>query len=291
MKGIIRGKVRAQEPLNKRTTFRIGGAAEVFIEPKDTADLKLLLKSARKNKKKVLIIGAGSNILAPDKGVNAIVVKLSSPAFTRISCRGIFVEAGTAVSLNNLVRFTAGLGLKGAEFLAGIPGTLGGALVMNAGAWGGTIGALVAEATVLDYNGITKILKRKGLIFQYRKSNLEKFVILSARLKLEKADKTEIIKQSKKYLAQRKITQDNSFCNAGCIFKNPKGKSAGALIDSCGLKGMRVGDAWVSSRHANFILNKGKASAQDVLDLMDIIKKRVKAKLNINLQPEIKIWQ
>ncbi len=287
----LKGKIRLKEPLNRHTTFKIGGPAGFFIEPIDAADLKLLLASAKKYKIPILVIGAGSNILISDKGIRGIVLRLNAALFRRIFIKRNCLEAGSGTTLRQLIKLTQEHGLSGVEFLAGIPGTLGGALAMNAGAWGKNIGDLLQKATVMDYNGNIKIVSKKDMRFGYRKSSLAKYIILSASIKLIKENKKEIKDNIKKYLECRRNRQDASLPNAGCIFKNPHRISAGRLIDLCGLKGKRVGGAVVSLRHANFILNYKRAHARDVIKLMALIKKRVKHKFNINLEPEIKIWQ
>jgi UDP-N-acetylmuramate dehydrogenase len=287
----LKGKITLGEPLKKHTTFKIGGPARFFIEPYDVADLKLLLASARKYKIPVLIIGQGSNILASDKGVRAIVLKFGSAFFRRISIRDNCLEAGCGITLSQLIKSAQQHDLSGVEFLAGIPGTLGGALAMNAGAWGRNIGDLMQKATVMDYRGNIRTITKREIRFGYRKSGLSKYIILSATMKLIRKNKKEIRGNINKYLERRQNTQDASLPNAGCIFKNPQRISAGRLIDLCGLKGKRVGGAVVSLRHANFILNYKQAYARDVIKLMALIKKRVKQKFNISLEPEIKIWK
>ena len=179
-------------------------------------------------------------------------------------------------------------GLGGLEFLAGIPAAVGGALVMNAG--GKTsIGDFVEEVTVLDKDGQIRRLGKKEIIFRYRGSNIEKYIVLGAKLKLEKCDKKEISQKIKKILAEKRQRQELDKPSAGCVFKNPPDDSAGKLIDFSGLKGKKVGDAAVSVKHANFIINAGRATCDDVLKLMDMIKDKVKKDHNIELEPEIKI--
>jgi UDP-N-acetylmuramate dehydrogenase len=287
----LKTEAKFNQPLKNYTAFKIGGSAEVFIRPHDAEDLKLIVDYAKSYKITLFILGAGSNILASDKGLGGIVVKLDCGSFKNISFGKSYIQAGCGLMLSKIISMAKNRGLSGAEFLAGIPASLGGALIMNAGAWGENIGDLVENVTVMDYNGSIKTLDRTKIKFAYRKSSLAKFIILGARLRLARADKNEIGKKIKEYLARRRITHDASFPNAGCIFKNPAGVSAGRLIDECGLKGKRIGGAVVSLRHANFILNSGKASAADVLKLMNIIKRRVKHKFNADLQPEIKIWK
>ena len=303
--------------MQDHTTFKIGGPAKYFVEPKDIQELKLLLKSAKRYNIPILVIGAGSNILINDNGVRAIVLRLNSPIFKKIFFHNNRLNVASGVVLSQILKLTQKQGLSGLEFLAGIPGTVGGALAMNAGiskkiknqsfdkledyvlkrsrmgqkSKTKNIGSLVESVKVMDYNGKIKILNKKDIKFGYRKSNLSKYIILSALLKLRKRDKREIENEIKRYFNYRKETQDLSRASAGCIFKNPKGNQAGRLIDLSGLKGKRIGDASISRMHANFILNLSNATAKDVLKLMDLVRKEVKNKFNVTLEPEIKIWQ
>ncbi|MFH1198634.1 MAG: UDP-N-acetylmuramate dehydrogenase [Candidatus Omnitrophota bacterium] len=285
----LRGRAWLDEPLKNRTTFKIGGRARFFVEPKDSEDLKLLL-SAVKGAMPVLVLGAGSNILIHDKGVDAVVVRLSSDFFKSVAIKGDLVSARAGASLGSLIQATALEGLSGFEFLAGIPGTLGGALVMNAGAWGRCIYEIVEKATVMDYDGKVKVLEKNKINFSYRHSDLEKYIILDVDLRLVRKEKNEIVRKVNEYLLTRKKTQDASYPNAGCVFKNPDQGSAGKLIDLCGLKGAKFGGALISRKHANFILNKKNAKCDDVLKLMDLVKREVKNRFRVNLEPEIKIW-
>ena len=286
-----KGKVKLGEPLSRHTTFKIGGPAEFFINPQDVDDLKLLIAGAKKENVPVLLLGAGSNILASDNGVKAAVLQLNSPCFKRITINGDCLEAGCGLGLWQLVEAARMHSLSGVEFMVGIPGTVGGALVMNAGAWGKNIAGVIEKVRVMDYQGKVKILNKSQIEFGYRTSDLGKYIILSAYLKLNKMDKKEISDNIKKYLRHRFDAQDNSLPNAGCIFKNPPGESAGRLIDMCGLKGKKIGGAVISRRHANFILNQGRATSRDVLGLADLIVERVSEKFKLALEPEIKIWE
>ena len=322
----LSGKIKFGEPLKPRSTFKIGGRARIWFEPHSVNDLCSAVKGARQEKIPVLVIGAGSNILPVKKRINAMVINLNSREFKRIEFAKSRVDCGAGVKLSFLINKAALLGLGGLEFLSGIPATVGGALCMNAGMNAGItyqasgirqeirgkngrkakgeklkpntmqritrgIGDLVKSVTVMDYRGDVKILKREDLNFGYRRSNLSKYIVLSARFKLIKKSKKQIKEGVRGYLAYRRRTQDLRFASLGCIFKNPKSNiSAGRLIDLCGLKGRAAGGACISAKHANFILNKGNAEARDVLRLISLIKKRVKDKFNIVLTPEIKIW-
>jgi len=289
----LKGKVRLREPLKNHTTFKIGGPAKFFVEPKDPDDLKSLLILAKKYKFPLFVMGGGSNLLINDAGINGVVIKLNAPYFNKISYKGNYLSAGAGVWLNKVVSSAGKRGLSGAEFLAGIPGTIGGALAMNAGIAKDncSIQKLVEKVTVMDYNGNIKVLNKKDLKFGYRESGLSKYIILSALLRLNRKSKKQIGDAIKAYLEYRRLTQDLSKPSAGCVFRNPQGNSAGRLIDLCGLKGKKIGGAGVSRKHANFIVNLGNGSASDVLKLAVFIRKKVKNKFNINLTPEIKIWQ
>jgi len=284
-------RIKARYPLKNKTTFRIGGAAQYFSEPDNIAQLKLLISKATEKKLPIFILGAGSNLLVSDQGVKGLVLKLSAPYFKRISLKNNFIKAGSGVMLGSLVNFAKENSLQGLEFLAGIPGTLGGALAMNAGCWGFNIADLVKEVEIMDYSGNIKTLKRDEIRFAYRESGLKDCVILGAVLKLKPKDKKAIQNALNLYLKRRRSSQDSSYPNAGCIFRNPEDNSAGRLIDLCGLKGREKGCAIISTLHGNFILNKGRASAGDVLALMDIIQKQVKKKFGVKLNPEIRIWK
>lgn len=287
----LKGRVRPAQLLKARTTFKVGGPADFFIEPRDPADLKVLLGLRAKYKIPLSIIGSGSNILALDKGVKGAVVRLSSSYFRKVSFKGNCLEAGSGVLLNKVILSGKQKGLSGMEYLAGIPGTVGGALAMNAGIPKRCIADLVRDVRVMDRSGKIKTLPKRKIKFSYRSSGLDRYIILSARFNLKKAAQTEIQNRIKSQLKWRKDNQDMAQASAGCVFKNPNGYSAGKLIDLCGLKGKSVGGACVSLKHANFIINRGNARAQDVLKLMRLVRRQVKNKFGVTLEPEIKIWR
>jgi UDP-N-acetylmuramate dehydrogenase len=284
-------EIKTKTNLARFTSFKIGGQAEYFFEPKNLKSLQQVLVFAKQAAKPVFILGAGSNILVSDAGLAGLVIRLSGKLFRKCSVQGSYVVAGGGLKLNALLVFLKKNNLSGLEFMAGIPGTLGGSLAGNAGAWGSSIGELVKTAGVLDYNGKLKTLAGKQLKFAYRKSNLNNYIIIWVRLKTQAASKKVIAAKLKQYLLQRKQSQGNRLPNAGCIFKNPVGGSAGRLIDSCGLKGKARGQAVISQDHANFILNTGHAGSRDVLSLMELMQEKVKERFKINLEPEIKIWK
>jgi len=278
------------EILKKHTSFRIGGPANYFASPRSFSEIQTALIFAREQKLPVSIIGAGTNLLALDKGFNGLAIKLAG-GLKKIKFRGNIVYAEAGAFLSQLISLTAKKGLSGLECLSGIPGTLGGAVVMNAGAWGKEIGRYVVRIKVFDRKGKEKIIQKKKMGFGYRKSILQKknYIITEVVLKLRKGKKQLIKQKIKDYLDQRKAHQPLGIPNAGSIFKNPVGKFAGKLIEEAGGKGMRVGDAQVSTKHANFIVNLGEAKARDVIKLMTQLQKLVKDKHKIKLEPELKI--
>ncbi len=279
-------------PLKGLTTFGIGGEAEYFFAPKNTAQLAKALQQAKKDGLAVFILGAGSNILIAAKQLRGLVIKLSSPNFKRISLKGKAIQAGAGIPLAQILKTAGENSLSGFEFSAGIPGTVGGALAMNAGIPQARISDLLEAVTVMDYNGKTKTIKKDKIKFAYRKSGLDKYIILAARFKLKFSQKEKIGEMIKQYLESRKARQDKKSFSAGCVFKNPRQDlAAGKLIDLCGLKGKRKGGAQISYLHANFIVNRANAQARDVLSLMKLAANRVKNKFGIKLEPEIKIWQ
>lgn len=287
----LKGKIRLDEPLADHTTFKIGGPAKYFIEPKDLDDLNRLVDLTRSRKMPFLVIGRGSNLLVSDKGVNGLVVKLNSPYFKKISFKNNICIAGAGCTLSEVIKNSVEHHLSGLEFLIGVPGTVGGALVMNAGTAQKSIADYVEEVTVMDYNGNIKALNKKEIKFGYRQSGLSKYIVLNSRFKFTGKKKQEIELTIEDYLDERKQKQELRLPSAGCIFKNPSKSYAGRLIDLCGLKGRRVGDACICVKHANFIVNLGNARASDVLSLMGLISEEVKNKFNVVLEPEIKIWK
>lgn len=288
----LKGSFALNEPLRKHTTFKIGGSCRYFFEPKDEADLKHLLKLLKRYNISYLVIGLGSNILVNDKGIKQAVIRLSAPSFKKVSFKNQFASVGSGCILNKVILAAKDKDLGGLEFFSGVPGTVGGAVVMNAGSANEKegIGKFVKSVKVIDKKGDIRQLTRKNLNFSYRKSNLSQYIVLSVILKFEKKEKNEVLQEIKKQLKKRSLSQDWQYPSAGCVFKNPAGCSAGKLIDLCGYKGYEIGGAAVSSKHANFIINKNKAKAEDVLKLISVIKHSVKDKFNIELKPEIKIW-
>ena len=286
----IKGKILFNEPLFKHTTFRIGGPCKIWIEPQSECELRKILKFAKSKKKKIFVIGMGSNVLPRDRGFDGIVIHLGGRHFKGVHFRGLKVTAGAGVMLAYLVNLTCKKGLKGIEGLVGIPGTLGGAIFMNSG-YVGKISDCLEEIKVMDKDsGNTRTIRKKNLKFGYRQSSLDRYIILEVTLRLRRANKKLLLKRKKELLKIKKDEQPLWGFNAGCIFRNPKGKiSAAQYIDMSGFKGKTIHGAKVSPRHANFIINSKNAKATDVLRLMELIKKRVKSHFNVDLTTEIKV--
>lgn len=294
------GRLKFNEPLSRHCTFRIGGKAKAWYEPAGVADLRQLVKNAKSASVPVFIAGYGSNVLFPDRGFDGICFRLSAPGFTGIIKRGSSIVSGAGASLARLIKFARDSGLGGLEFLTGIPGTVGGALVMNAGIRRSLyipgdnrvqeISSLITEVKVMDYSGMIKRLNRLDIRFGYRKSSLDKFIVLEAAFKLQKKSRNSIESDLRLIRAKRIKRQDYDYPSAGCIFRNPsQNVGAGKLIDDLGLKGLEHGGAAVSLKHANFIINKDKAKAADVLEIIGIIREKVRKAYNIELETEVKI--
>ncbi|MFA5338883.1 MAG: UDP-N-acetylmuramate dehydrogenase [Candidatus Omnitrophota bacterium] len=275
--------------MDRHTTFKIGGPADIFVCPEDVDDLLVILRYAVSHKADYFMIGGGSKLLVGDKGIRGFVVSLGSPSFSGIEFDGDTAIAGCGIKTHELITKAAEKDLGGLEFLAGIPGTLGGAITMNAGWPSRAIGDLVEEITALK--DLEKVkLGKESLKFSYRSSNLDGLVLVSARLKLEKKAKDKIEAETKKNLEKKRKTQELGYPSVGSIFLNPSGSSpAWELIDKCGLRGKSVGGAAVSEKHANFIINRGNASASDVRKLIDEIQKIVFKEHQIMLKLETKL--
>ena len=290
----MRRRVKEKEPLAGHTSFRIGGPADFFARIPTEAGLKSALAACRRGGVRCRVIGAGSNILARDAGVSGAVLKLDSPFFRRISCRGTRVTAAAGANLASLVRECSCRGLSGLEFLAGIPGTVGGGLAMNCGTGAqgcrNSIGDRVALIRVIDHNGKLSTLPASAARLGYRSSGLSRYIILSAVFCLDRSTPAAVKRGVRAALEARR-GQDYRFPSAGCVFRNPKSAPAGKLIDACGLKGASFGGARISQKHANFIVNAGHAGSEDVLALMDRARALVKKRFGITLRPEIKIWR
>lgn len=280
--------LKESESMSRHTTFRIGGPARYFFSPTAAEELRSVLCGALEQDLNAYPLGAGSNLLVNDNGIEGAVIHLGRLRSIRIEKN--LVIAGSGFPLPALISHTCQHGLGGLETLAGIPGTLGGAVVMNAGGKYGCIGDNVKYVLAIDNECGLKKLGPKELGFKYRHSEIKNELIVEVCLELKQADPEELQKKHAGILTEKKLTQPLSEPNAGCVFKNPAGQSAGALIDKAGLKGLKKGGAEISSKHANFIVNTGGAKAVDVLALIEKIKQTVQEKSGVKLELEIKVW-
>ncbi len=287
----FRAIVKADEPLAPHLWFRLGGPAAFLARPRTLDELVGLLRRCRDASIPFKVLGGGSNVLVRDEGVEALVLHLESPAFSDVTIRDGGIEAGAAVPLTALISQSTRAGLAGLEFLTGIPGTVGGALLGNAGDRQVSIGQLVDRVTVIDAAVEIKVRDRDDLRFADRESNLDELVILSAEFALERADPEVVVRRMRRIWIVKKENQPYGHQSSGCIFKNPTTDlGAGMLIEQAGLKGTRYGGAEVSDRHANFIVAQPGASASDVLHLIDQIRQRVWQQFGYELELQIQIW-
>lgn len=284
--------LRFNEPLSKHTSFRIGGPAEVMAFPQNADELAEILKLSKKLDIRTSILGAGTNVLAPDEGVPGLVICLkdSLNGMQELGDGRILVMAG--VTMSRAAVFAANHGLTGMEFAHGIPGTIGGGVYMNAGAYGGEISQICESVTVINREGEQKTLSRDEMCFRYRHSVLEESgsIVVSAVFCLNQ-DTSEAVKaRMKELLTKRSASQPLDLPSAGSAFKRPVGGYAAALIDQAGLKGFQVGGAGISTKHAGFAVNLGGATANDVKQLLEQVSARVFEATGIKLEPEIRIW-
>ncbi len=287
------GDVRSMEPMMKHTSLRIGGPADLFVIPRNLSSLKNILSVLNRKKIPFFIIGAGTNILTKDGGIDGVVISLAS--FKKIETLSenkmnvrVYVETGTP--LQRLVNFSKEKGCSGIEGLAGIPGSVGGAICGNAGAFGYEMKDVLISVSLMSNEGNVKNQGAETMNFGYRRSGISPAdVLLSAEILLNKDDKKHVSAKIEDFLKRKWESQPLSEPSAGCIFKNPPMSSAGKLIEEAGCKGMRMGGIEVSSTHANFFINKGKAKAVDFIRLMEEVTQRVKEKFQVILEPEIKI--
>lgn len=285
---IDKNRIFQNEMMKKHTSFKIGGPADFFIIIESVEELKAVLKFAKELDIPVTCIGNGSNLLIKDNGIRGLTIKLD---FKDLTINEDEIEAGAGVPIPVLARKAYENGLSGLEFASGIPGTLGGAIKINAGAYGGEFKDVVDFTTYLDNNLQVHTVSNEEQNFSYRNSRFNNTddIIISAKMKLKKENKDIIKAKMDELSAKRKDKQPINFPNAGSVFKRKNEYIAAEVIDKCGLKGYNIGDAYISDLHAGFIVNKGNATAQDVIQLIEYIKNTVHEKYNINLELEIKV--
>ena len=283
---------RFQEPMSRHTSFRIGGGAEVMAFPRSAEELAEILKVSALLDCKPAILGAGTNVLAPDARIPGLVICLKDclDGFEQLDESHIRVAAG--VTMTRAAVFAANLGLSGLEFAHGIPGTVGGGVYMNAGAYGGEICQVVEQVEVMGMDGTLTTRTAEKMVFSYRHSILEEEggIVVSAVFRLEPKPVDEIRGRMKELMGKRSASQPLDMPSAGSAFKRPVGGYAAALIDQAGLKGFRVGGAAISTKHAGFAVNMGDATAEDVKSLLTQVSDRVFENSGIRLEPEVRIW-
>ncbi|WP_313962147.1 UDP-N-acetylmuramate dehydrogenase [uncultured Parvimonas sp.] len=283
--------VKYDEPLKNHTTFQIGGKCIALIEPKKVEDIIEAIKICRENNLKFFVIGNGSNLLVPDDGYNGVIIKIKSE-FSNIQVEGECLIAHSGAKLSEVYTVAYENSLTGFEFASGIPGTIGGAIFMNAGAYGGEMKDIVESVEVLDLDNYeVKELKNEELEFSYRKSIIQRknYIVLTIKLKLKKGNKEEINAVYEDLRKKRNSKQPLNFGSAGSTFKRPEGHFASKLIEDAGLKGYHINDAWVSEKHSGFIVNKGNASYKEVMELIEYVQKVVFEKFEVKLETEVRI--
>jgi len=278
-----------EEPMKKHTTFRVGGPADVLVQPDETA-LAAILALCRQYHVSYSFIGNGSNLLVGDKGIRGVVIEMTDP-MGNIEVDGTQITAQAGAMLSKIANTAASNGLGGMEFAAGIPGSVGGAVVMNAGAYGGEMKDIIERVYVLDENGAQLELDRDALNLGYRHSCIpeKKYIVTKVVLELVPRDEVEIRSKMKDLNEKRAEKQPLQYPSAGSTFKRPEGYFAGKLIMDAGLRGYQVGGAQVSEKHCGFVINKGDATAADICQLMRDVSDKVQAQFGVVLEPEVKM--
>lgn len=290
IKYIDKKRVFQDELMSNHTTFKIGGPADIFVKINTVEELKYIIEKCKLKNIPITIIGNGSNVLVKDKGIRGVTIKLDFKDIEVID--DVTLKVGAGVLLSKIANIAYDKGLAGLEFLCGIPGTIGGAIRMNAGAHGYEMKDIVYTTTYLDGNCNVNKLNNKKNEFGYRTSVFSRnndYLLMFAEIKLKEGVKVDIKNKMEEYKAIRRQNQPLDLPSAGSVFKRGENYIAAKLIDECGLKGLSIGDAMVSEKHAGFIVNKGNASAKDVLELVKIIKQEVYKKFNVELELEIEI--
>jgi UDP-N-acetylmuramate dehydrogenase len=283
--------VQEHYPLRRHTWYRIGGPARYFIQPTSDAELAEAVRRCHDNGIPMFVLGLGANLLIRDEGIDGAVFRLSDAAMASHRFEGAALHAGAGADLQKLIIRAVREGLSGIETLVGIPGTIGGAVRMNAGGRFGDIGTVVESVRVMNADGSIDELRGEQIEFGYRSTSISAPFILSAILRLDRDDPDQIVKRSKDVWMYKRNTQPLNGRSCGCIFKNPgEGQSAGGLIDQTGLKGLRIGMAEVSQKHANFMIAHPECPSSDVLQLIKQVQQRVYDRHGVMLKPEVRVW-
>nr|WP_294469409.1 UDP-N-acetylmuramate dehydrogenase [uncultured Sellimonas sp.] len=282
-------RVKEQEPMAGHTTFRIGGAADYYVSPADSEEVGKLIRLCSEEQVPYYIVGNGSNLLVSDQGYRGVIIAIGRE-MSRIEVEGCTIRAQAGALMSQIAAAALEHGLAGFEFASGIPGTIGGAAVMNAGAYGGEMKDVIEEVTAMDAKGSTIVLSKDELEFGYRTSLVmkKKYIVLEVCIGLEQGAKEEIREKMEDFKQRRISKQPLEYPSAGSTFKRPEGYFAGKLIQDTGLRGFTVGGAQVSEKHSGFVINKGGASAEDVNRLMQEVSDRVYEKFGVRLEPEVR---
>ena len=288
---LSKDSIKYNEPMKKHTTMKVGGPCDCMVEPSSIEENQKVLEYVKENNIKYYIIGNGSNLLVKDEGVHALIIKIASK-FSSVEVNGEHIRAYSGCSVPKLSQIAKENSLSGLEFACGIPGSVGGGIRMNAGAYGSEMVNVVEKVGFLDENGNLKEIDGKDAHFTYRHSMFvdnPQYVVVYAIYKLVKGNKEEISKIMEENMNSRKQKQPIEYPNFGSVFKRPEGYFVGKLVDDCGLKGYKIGGAQVSTKHSGFMINIGDATCKDVLDLIEYVKKKVYEKFNVKLQEEVVI--
>lgn len=283
-------RILMDEPMSEHTTFAVGGPADVLVLPKSVKEMSLAIRAARSLELPVTVLGGGSNVLVRDGGIRGVVIQLNQ-MMKVLSCNGTKILASAGYMMKDVCQFAQEQGLTGIEFACGIPGTLGGAVFMNAGAYGGEMSHVVSRVRTVNSTGGVHTYNAPNLGFSYRQSRFQKSqeFVVEIELTLRQGNKAEIQQEMDDLMQKRRSKQPLEMHSAGSTFKRPPGYFAGTLIDQTGLKGLSCGDAQVSTKHAGFVVNTGHASAKDVLQVIHEVQKRVEKAHGVHLEPEVRI--
>ena len=288
---LSKDSIKYNEPMKKHTTMKVGGPCDCMVEPSSIEEIQKVLEYVKENNIKYYIIGNGSNLLVKDEGVHALIIKIANK-FSGFEVNGEHIKAYSGCSVPKLSQIAKENSLSGLEFACGIPGSVGGGIRMNAGAYGSEMVNVVEKVGFLDENGNLKEIDGKDAHFTYRHSMFvdnPQYVVVYAIYKLVKGNKEEISKIMEENMNSRKQKQPIEYPNFGSVFKRPEGYFVGKLVDECGLKGYKIGGAQVSTKHSGFMINIGDATCKDVLDLIEYVKEKVYEKFNVKLQEEVVI--
>ncbi len=278
------------EPLAPLTWLKVGGPAQRLIQPRSVDELVAVIRTCHENNVTARLLGGGSNLLVRDEGVSGVVIRLVDPIFSQVTIEGTRVKVGGGVMLSHVISESVKAGLAGLDTLVGIPGTIAGALKGNAGGRSGEIGDHLHSVTVITAQGERFVRQGDELVFEYRHSSINELCVVEAEFELTNDNPDDIAERMRKLWVMKKSTQPLSFQSAGCVFKNPRGLSAGALIEQAGLKGMKIGKCEVSDRHGNFIVTEPGAKSADVLKLIDLMQTKVNEAHGVELELEIQVW-